>query len=396
MKKRILFVDDEVMILKGLQLMLRSMRGEWEMEFVESAEAALRVLSQRTFDVIVSDMRMPGMNGAELLAEVMKRFPATVRLILSGYADKQLILKCVGSTHQFLAKPCDAIALKATIARASNLEDSLHNGRLKSLVCKMDHLPSMPSLYLRLVEKTSKPDTSLEEIAGIVNKDIAMTAQILKLSNSSFFGLGRPLANAEEAVAYLGLDTLKSLVLSVHAFSQFEKIETGALKIEHLWNHSLQVAGLAKRISKLEGQEPKAAEEAFTAGMLHDLGKLVLAVNMPKEYTEATRMANSGLELPLAELQLFGANHADVGGYLIGLWGLPVPVVEAVALHHSPSRATQQTFSPLASLHAANALESERCYSGTGAPAAELDAKYLEHIGVSSHLAGWREMVENN
>jgi HD-like signal output (HDOD) protein len=156
------------------------------------------------------------------------------------------------------------------------------------------------------------------------------------------------------------------------------------------------VAGLAKRISKLEGQEPKAAEEAFTAGMLHDLGKLVLAVNMPKEYTEATRMANSGLELPLAELQLFGANHADVGGYLIGLWGLPVPVVEAVALHHSPSRATQQTFSPLASLHAANALESERCYSGTGAPAAELDAKYLEHIGVSSHLAGWRELVENN
>jgi HD-like signal output (HDOD) protein/CheY-like chemotaxis protein len=393
MKKRILFVDDEPMILRGLQLMLRSRRAEWDMEFVESAEAALRLMAQKPFDVIVSDMRMPGMNGAELLTEVMKRHPTTVRLILSGYADKQLILKCVGSTHQYLAKPCDAESLKATIARASNLEDSLHSGRLKTLVCKMNRLPSMPSLYLRLVEKASRPDTSLEEIASIVNKDIAMTAQVLKLANSSFFGLGRQLSNAEDAVAYLGLDTIKALVLSVHAFSQFEKIETGALKIESLWTHSLQVASLAKRISKLEGQEPKAAEEAFTAGMLHDIGKLVLAVNMPAEYTEAIRIFHSGLELPLAELQVFGANHADVGGYLIGLWGLAVPVVEAVALHHCPSRATQKTFSPLTSLHAANVFEQERSDSTNGAPRAELDANYLETVGVSSRLDAWRQVV---
>jgi len=393
MKRRILFVDDEPMILRGLQLMLRARRSEWDMEFVESGEAALRLMAQKPFDVIVSDMRMPGMNGAELLTEVMKRHPTTVRLILSGYADKQLILKCVGSTHQYLAKPCDADSLKATIARASNLEDSLHNGRLKTLVCKMSRLPSMPSLYLRLVEKASRPDTSLEEIASIVNKDIAMTAQVLKLTNSSFFGLGRQLSNAEEAVAYLGLDTLKTLVLSIHAFSQFEKIETGALKIESLWTHSLQVASLAKRISKMEGQDPKAAEEAFTAGMLHDIGKLVLAVNLPNEYTEAIRIFHSGLELPLAELRVFGANHADVGGYLIGLWGLPVPVVEAVALHHCPSRATQKTFSPLTSLHAANVLEQERSDSTNGALRAELDAGYLEIVGVSSRLDAWRQAV---
>jgi HD-like signal output (HDOD) protein len=392
MKKRILFVDDEPMILQGLKLMLRSMREEWEMEFVESAEAALRLLGQKPCDVIVSDMRMPGMNGAELLAEVMKRHPTTVRLILSGYADKDLILKCVGSTHQYLAKPCDADSLKATIARASNLEDCLHNGRLKSLVCKMDSLPSVPSLYLKLVEKASKPNSSLEDIGNIVNKDIAMTAQVLKLANSSFFGLGRQLSNAEEAVAYLGLDTLKALVLSVHAFSQFDKVQTGELKIEALWNHSLQVASLAKRISKLESQDPKVAEEAFTAGMLHDIGKLVLAVNLPNEYTKAIHMAHTGLALPLAELQVFGANHADVGGYLIGLWGLPVPVVEAVALHHCPSRATQKNFSPLTSLHVANALEGEQSLNGV--PPSELDTHYLELIGVLPHVAKWRQELK--
>ena len=394
MNKRILFVDDEPLILQGLRRMLRSMRAEWDMEFVDSGEAALRLLDQKPFDVIVSDMRMPRMTGAELLTEVMKRYPTTVRLILSGYADKDLILKCVGSTHQFLAKPCDAESLKATVARASNLDDSLHNERLKTLVCQMNRLPSIPSLYMQVVEKASRANTSLAEIGGIIGKDMGMTAQVLKLTNSAFFGLRRQLSSAEEAVAYLGLDTIKSLVLSIHAFSQFDKAETGALKIESLWNHSMLVASSAKRISKLEVQEDaKAAEEAFTAGMLHDIGKLVLAVNLPNEYTEATRLAHSGLELPLAEHQVFGANHADVGGYLIGLWGLPVPVVEAVALHHCPSRATQPLFSPLTSVHAANVLEWERPNSSHDAPAPQLDANYLGLVGVSSRLAAWREAL---
>jgi HD-like signal output (HDOD) protein len=396
MKKRIHFVDDEPMVLQGLQRMLRSMRAEWEMEFVESAEAALQLLDQKPFDVIISDMRMPRMNGAELLAEVMKRYPATVRLILSGYADKDLILKCVGSTHQYLAKPCDAESLKATVARASNLEDSLRNERLKTLVCQMDRLPSIPSLYMQVVEKASRFNTSVEEIGAIIGLDIGMTAQVLKLTNSAFFGLSRQFSNAAEAVAYLGLDTIKSLVLSIHAFSQFDKAETGALKIEALWSHSLQVAGLAKRISKLEGQEPKAIEEAFTAGMLHDIGKLVLAVNLPNEYTEATHLAQSGLELPLAEHKVFGANHADVGGYLIGLWGLPVPVVEAVALHHSPSRATPPIFSPLTSVHAANVLEWERPHPANGAPPPHLDDNYLRLLGVSSRLEAWRGVLAEN
>jgi HD-like signal output (HDOD) protein len=395
-KKRILFVDDETMILQGLQLMLRSMRANWEMEFVDSAEAALRLLEQKPVDVIVSDMRMPGMNGAELLTEVMKRHPTTVRLILSGYADKDLILQCVGSTHQYLAKPCNADSLKATIARASRLEDSFRNGRLKTLVCRMDSLPSIPALYLQLVEKTSRADSSLEEIGAIVSRDIGMTAQILKLANSAFFGLGRQLSSAGEAVSYLGLDTIKSLVLSAHAFSQFEKAETGSLKIESLWSHSLQVASFAKRISKLENQDPQAVEEAFTAGMLHDIGKLVLAVNLPNEYTEATRLAHSGVELPLAEHQVFGADHADVGGYLIGLWGLPVPVVEAVALHHCPSRAMQTPFSPLTSVHAANVLELQRPESVNGAPAPRLDSEYLGRVGVSSRLDAWRKALREN
>jgi HD-like signal output (HDOD) protein/CheY-like chemotaxis protein len=396
MKKRILFVDDEAMALTGLERMLRCMRQEWEMEFVESAGAALRLMDQKPFDVIVSDMRMPRMNGAELLAEVMKRHPNTVRLILSGYADRGLILKCVGLTHQFLSKPCDADTLKATIARASKSEGPLHNERLKTLVCQMSRLPSIPSLYMQVMEKSSRPDSSVEEIGRVIGRDIGMTAQVLKLANSAFFGLPRPLSNAEEAVSYLGLDTIKSLVLSIHAFSQYEKAGTGALKIESLWNHSTQVASLAKRISTLEGQDANAAKEAFTSGMLHDIGKLVLAVNLPDEYTEATRLARTGLEIALAEEQIFGANHADVGGYLIGLWGLPAAVVEAVALHHCPSRSLHPVFGPLTSVHAANVLALERSNFDQGGPAPQMDASHLDLAGVSSHIAAWRQATADN
>jgi HD-like signal output (HDOD) protein len=195
-------------------------------------------------------------------------------------------------------------------------------------------------------------------------------------------------------VTYLGLDTIKSLVLSIEAFSQFEKAEAGGLNIESVWNHSTHVAALAKRISGLSGQDSRGGDEAFTAGLLHDVGKLVLAVNFPCEYIEATRLAHSGLELPLAEHQVFSANHADVGGYLIGLWGLPAPVVEAVALHHWPSRAAQKTMSTLTSVHVANVLECERGNSTNGAPAAQFDHRYLDPLGVSSCLPAWREALQ--
>ncbi|HEY3857496.1 MAG TPA: response regulator [Verrucomicrobiae bacterium] len=396
MKKKILFVDDESMVLDGLRRMLRSMRTEWDMEFVASGEAALRLLAEKPFDVIVSDMRMPAMNGAELLAEVMKRHPTTIRLILSGYADKDLILKCVGSTHQYLSKPCDAESLKSAITRASDLDSSLQSSKLRSLVCRMSRLPSIPTLYTQVVEKVSEADASLEEVGNLIGKDISMTVQVLKLSNSAFFGLRRQLSTAQEAVAYLGMDTIKALVLSIHAFSQFDKAETGSLRIDTLWNHSLAVASFARRIAKLESQEAKMADESFTAGVLHDLGKLILAVNAPNDYVEANRLANMGVELTIAEEKVFGANHADVGGYLIGLWGLPTPVVEAVALHHNPSKATHHAFSPLTSVHAANILELEHSKPNSNAAAPQLDNNYLSLVGCGGRVAGWRNLVTEN
>src|SRR5258708_5867146 len=221
-KTRILFVDDEAFVLEGLQRMLRHLRAEWEMVFAESGSKALELMGQNPFDVVVSDMRMPGMNGAELLAEVMKRYPKTVRLILSGHADQALILKCVGSTHQYLSKPCEPDMLKATVLRAAGVGNSLQDQKLRQLVAQMDRLPSIPSLYMQIVEKLRDPEVMLEQIGELIGGDLGMTAKILKLANSAFFGLRREISSATEAVTYIGLETIKSLVLAINAFSQFE------------------------------------------------------------------------------------------------------------------------------------------------------------------------------
>jgi len=289
-KKRVLFVDDEPLVLQGLQRMLRPMRNDWEMDFVESGALALERMAQAPFDIVVSDMCMPGMNGAQLLTEVMKRFPKTVRLILSGHADKDLVLKCIGSTHQYLAKPCEPDALKATITRASALELSLSSGTLKKLVGQMDRLPSLPSLYVEIVEKLNQPEMDLEEVGRIIAQDVGMTAQVLKLVNSAFFGLRRQLANASEAVTYLGGETMKSLVLSIHAFSQFESADLGEFSLDKLRSHSTEVAAAAKAIALAEGAEVKVVDEAFVAGMIHDIGKLVLLSNFGKQYREVFRL----------------------------------------------------------------------------------------------------------
>jgi HD-like signal output (HDOD) protein len=329
------------------------------------------------------------MNGAQLLTEVMKRHPKTIRLVLSGHADQDLILKCVGSTHQYLSKPCEPEMLRQTVTRALDLEASLRNERLQKLIAQMEHLPSVPSLYSEIVEKMNHPEASLSEVGDIIARDIGMTAKILKLVNSAFFGLRREVSSPGEAVAYIGLDTIKSLVLSLHAFAQYEADQPGGFSLNALWSHSLATGAAAKEIALLEKVERKVVDEAFASGLLHDAGKAALAFNFPDQYGAVMRQvaANGGDPLA-AEHDTFGANHADVGGYLLGLWGLPTPVVEAIALHHHPAESKNQSFSPLTAVHVANTLTQA---SGPGTPA--LDMNYLERLQLAGRLDSWREAL---
>ncbi len=388
-KTRVLFVDDEPLVLQGLQRMLRPMRNEWEMTFVDSGAAALQRLAESPFQVVVSDMRMPAMNGAQLLSIVQERYPQTVRLILSGHADKDLILKCVGAAHQFLSKPCEPEVLRSAILRGSEYDGLLRNSKMKALVGRMDCLPSVPAILSELTETLSRETAAIEEVAKIISKDLGMTAKLLKLVNSAFFGLQRQVNSTDDAVSYLGIATIKALVLAVSAFSPFESQKNSPVNATSLWSHSLEVASGARQIAVSVGLRANEISEVFIAGVLHDVGKLALAANLSAEYASVVDSSRrQGIPIYQAEDAAFGANHATLGGYLLNLWGLPDAVVNGICFHHQPRLGREDRRLAVMAVHAADALCKPEA---AGTKVDLLDHEFVASMGFSDQVARWRE-----
>ncbi|MDQ3818404.1 MAG: response regulator [Acidobacteriota bacterium] len=391
--RTILFVDDEPRVLEGLERMLHSMRHEWEMAFAEGGASALETLKAKPFDVVVTDMRMPGMDGPQFLREVRERHPQIVRIVLSGHSDKGMIMKSVDSAHQYLSKPCTAESLKETVMRACALRDLLENSSLQQLVTKMDSLPSLPSLYCELVEELSSEEASIKKIGKIISRDLGMTAKILQMVNSAFFGLRRTVSNPAEACLLLGMDTIMSLVLTIHVFSQFKAKGLEGFSPDALWSHCIAVGRFAKHIAQMEQQDKQTIEDSFTAGLLHDSGRVILAATLPDWYQESINLALSEeLSIIDAEREVFGTTHAEVGAYLLGLWGLPYSIVESVAFHHKPSQSPEEAFTPLMAVHIADYIEAESCSQRRKHEVSPpLDRDYLSRLKLAGRLPAWME-----
>jgi HD-like signal output (HDOD) protein len=382
-KIKILFVDDEVLVLQGLQRLWRPLRGEWQAEFVESGRQALERMAQEKFDILISDMAMPEMNGAELLNEVQRRHPETIRVILSGHADPALIARCLGSAHQFLAKPCDPQALRCIINRAGALREGRVDESIRHAIAQLQSLPAMPGLYSSMVESLRSPDSGVEEVARLISRDIGMTGNILRLVNSAFFGMPQRISSVSGAVSYLGLDTIKNLVLSLEVFAQFEKRHLGHLAVAQLWEHSLQTAGYARALVKKAGHPRSMGDDAFAAGILHDAGKLILATHAPAMYDRV--LAESRQQrIPSwqCEASIFGTDHAEVAGYLFGLWGLPSSIVDAITYHHRPSYPRPDQTDLCSTLHISDILANRN----HGELTVILDTVFLKQAGLPTTL----------
>jgi HD-like signal output (HDOD) protein len=396
--KKILFVDDEALVLEAMQRMLHTMRSEWDMRFAASGEQALQMLAESPADVVISDMRMPQMNGAQLLNEVLRLHPKTVRLILSGYADMEMILQCINGTHQFLAKPCGGDMIKNVVRRALEMDAWVNNDQLKLLVSRLGALPSLPTLYFEIFRQLESPAADLDKIGAIIARDPAMTAKMLQLVNSAFFGLHRKLTAPGEAVLQLGLQTIKSLVLILHVFAELKTPESLQGPVQKLWHHSLATAATARRIAVAEQQEKNLVEECFTAGLLHDIGRLMLMSNLSEEYALVMQRAErENLSLVAAERAVLGTTHAEVGGYLLGLWGLPIALVETTVFHHWPSRCQKREFNTLTIVHAANILEQDPLAPGRDAATRqELDRAYLDELWMWDRAQAWEIFASRN
>jgi len=389
---KILFVDDEPKVLEGMQRMLRSMRQEWDTAFALSGSEALEILSREPFDVVVSDMRMPGMDGSQLLTEVKRRYPDIVRIVLSGQSDKEMVLKSVQPAHQYLTKPCDAEVLKSTIRQSCALRNQFADNALRRMVAQMESLPSLPDLYFQIMNELQSEYASMHKVGEIISKDIGMTAKVLQLVNSAFFGHIRHVSSPAQAAELLGLETIKTLVLSVRIFSQFDRFNLPNFSVQRLWDHSMATGVFSRTIAIKEKQSQEAIDNAFMAGVLHDAGRLILAANFARQYRQAMEVGQQR-RIPLwqAENQVFEVNHAKVGAYLFSLWGLPYPIVEAIAFHHEPGAGPQKEFGPLIAVHVANFLEHNRRQESADQIEAQVDRTYLEEIKMADKIGIWQE-----
>jgi len=391
MKKRILIVEGDAGLMKVYKTLLRNEGARWDILTAASAVQARRFLDHDVFDAVVTELRLPGDSGTDLINEVRNRSPRTTRIILSDICDQEEVARCLNAIHQFIPRPFEAQALKAALDRIGGLDAYLEDPKLKNLVGRLGALPSFPTLYVDIMRELRGIYPSVENVAAIIARDPAMTAKLLQITNSAVLGLARPISRPMEAVQFLGLATVRALALSAHIFSRFERATVPGFVVDELWRHSLKCGQIARMIATNAGASADDADDAGLAGMLHDLGKLMLADSLPDDFAAALKLAGER-RIPLheAELEVFGATHGAVAAYLLGLWGLPVAVVEAVAFHQTPRSSAASDFGPLTAVHVANVLEHELSRTQSGGRAEKFDLKYLASLGVEEKLEAWR------
>ncbi|MBI3517344.1 MAG: HDOD domain-containing protein [Proteobacteria bacterium] len=377
-----LFVDDELNVRAGLQRMLRGMREVWAMRFAGSGQEALEMMRATPPDVVVSDMRMPGMDGRQLLTEVERLFPRTVRVILSGQCDEETAVRTVSGIHIFLSKPCNTNDLIDAVSRALRLRALCAEPRVAQAVSALQRQPALPPSYYEFIRAIRLPETKPDRLAHIIEQDSDLTARLLQLVNAPPMALARELTDPAEAMQMLGIDLFQSLVLTSGVAVDLAPQVTAP----EPYDHAVRAAVLSRDLAHELGLAKHQVASSFSAGLLHDLGLLVFTALLSEpriDIAEALRQEDrSSCE---RERGAFGADHAELGAYLLSLWGLPDATVEAVAFHHQPTASEVRQPSVIAVVHAASALAD----SHDGAPP-DLDEGYLQQVGILPIVTRWQ------
>ncbi len=367
--------------------------GAWQSKFANTGNEALNLVAAESIDIVVSELLLADMTGVDLLRRVQANTNASVRIILTGVDDRETAVKSLGVAHQIIAKPVKIDDLKSHLASSLSLRHLLADKGLQRRIAAIDKLPAIPAVYDELVAEMQSESCSMQKVAQLIRQDVAITAKILQMINSAFFGVATRVENPLQAVNLLGLDTVKSLVLTAGVFSQFKDPGISGFSIDDIYNHSLIVGAGARHFAKAFGLNRKQSEDALTAGMLHDIGKLVLLTNFAEEVRQMQKvMIDDHLTLHQAELKVLGATHCEIGAHLLSLWGLTDQILEAVALHDDPQKCVSPAVNVLAAVHVANAIDHDNRTPNRDPKATYGDVDYLTKIGLIAQMPYLRSL----
>lgn len=376
----IAFVDDDSRVLDGLRRSLRKSEVDLDCHFYISGAELLSDFDQKSFDVVVSDMRMPVMNGAEVLLAVKERSPACLRIILSGYAEDQLVIESLNAAHQYIAKPADADTIKSCIERCVRVKNFLENDQCRARLASIESVPTLPEIYRELMHEISSGTASLQSIGKVVEKDVALSANVLKLVNSAFFALVNHVESAGQAVAIIGTDTIKNLALSSGVFVSGVGTTEVRQRAAALNKSGLEIGLL---VSKMAGccknLDARSKDHAQIAGMMLGLGELLSLLIVDE--------ANSA--------ETSSVSFEELGSYLLGIWSMPFPVVEAVRWHKHPSQSQMGGVSPLVVVHAAWSMHALCSANGeVDLESDTIDSEYLFQIMGEDTVLEWKNLAQ--
>ena len=395
-RRRILFVGQDRALGAQFRMAGAAANG-WTVGWAQTAREARAALEAAAFSAVVAESQLPDMTGMEFLDQVMASQPHVTRILRFRLLITQENLNGVGQSHHLLREPCDAAKLLDFLRQMGALQQRFSNPALPSLMAGMHQLSSPPDLYFQVVEELASPNASVAAAGELIARDPAVTAKLLQLANSAAFGGPARVNQPAEAVSYLGFEMTKAMLLTVHSLSLFETAPAIRPYLEPFWDHALLTGQYAQRIAEWENADQELAGQAFTAGLLHDLGKLLYIANRPDEFAEAMAAARAENRSPwIMEARHLGASHAEAGGFLLAVWNLPPAIVEAVAGHHCPleNRSSPQHFAPLTAVHAADVL------AGQARPEPEcpipnaVDLNYLANLGCADHLPDWARLCQ--
>lgn len=379
--------------------MLRAKRGAWDMAFAPSGAAALEMMAEAgPPDLLITDMRMPGMDGAELLGKVRSFYPKTIRFVLSGFAEREAILKTIGPSHRYLAKPCDERTLIVSIENSLKLRALMHGSALETKVTGLSFIPSPPRIYADILAELGSEFSSADSLSEKIERDIGISAQLMKLTNSAYFSLPTQCTTIKQAINFLGFDNVRAAVLMAGVFDQFRDLTPAMVRIvESVSRHSFGLGVLARALAKADGLPGDVADQAFCAGILAHIGTVVLAANQTDRFNAAMKEVDlDHTSLIQAEESEFGVNHGEVGAYLLGLWGFNDSIVEAIAHHHRPGVYTISPMPVLTALHAAQYLARTHSQkAGHRVNLEGLDTAYVEAAGGSARLQEWQKVFDS-
>jgi HD-like signal output (HDOD) protein len=395
MKKNILLVDEDALVLKALKRSLRRVKDQYNVRYAQSAQEALAQLEHDTIDVLITEVRFINSDSELFLRSFLKQYPSAARIVLTGYIAMDAVFKFAGLAHQLLAKPWSDQTLIETIQRADLISQMLCDDRLKRTLNMIENFPSIPSVYMELTEKLKNKEVSMDEVGAIIIRDPSLTIKLLQIVNSPYYGLPMPVTDPKKAVNLLGLDMVKGFVLSSGIFKQYEQVSVAGLHIDDLWQHSLKSANIVRQIAKQERLGKEIEEASFIASLLHDVGKIIIASNLPNEHKEIChRKASDGLPGWQTEQMVLGASHCQIGAYLLGLWGLPLPIITAVLEHHKLKVDEHTQIDQTVLVHVADAIENS-LLTPSKDPITDVNPEVVSRLHLVESIAKWHQQISS-